>query len=72
MIFRSVRASPTYTVFVVCLAVFADVLLQNLIVPVLPYALKARVGLLDEEDVQRWQSILLSAYSGMFTIGSCE
>lgn len=72
MLFRSLRASAAFTVFVVCVAVFADVLLQNLIVPVLPYALRGRVGLTGEEDVQKWQSILLSAFSATFMGGSCK
>ena len=71
MIFHDLRASKEFTAFVVCVAVFSDVLLQNLIVPVLPYALRERVGLTDEVDVQRWNSLLLSAGGGAFLLGSC-
>ena len=72
MSLQALRASKTFTVFVVCVAVFADILLQNLVVPVLPYALRERVGLTEEEDVQKWSSILLSAFGGAFMGGSCE
>lgn len=71
MRFHALRASKAFVVFVVCLAVFSDVLLQNLVVPVLPYALKERVGLVDEVDVQWWNSLLLAAFGGAFMTGSC-
>ena len=70
MPFRALRASKAFTVFVVCVGVFSDVLLQNLVVPVLPYALKERVGLADEADVQWWNSLLLAAFGGAFMLGS--
>lgn len=68
---HALRASNSFTVFVVCVAVFSDVLLQNLVVPVLPYALEERVGLTDDADVQRWNSILLAAFGMTFMLGSC-
>ncbi len=68
---HTLRASKAFTIFVVCVAVFSDVLLQNLVVPVLPYALKERVGLRNEADIQRWNSLLLSAFGGAFMLGSC-
>ena len=70
MPFRTLRASKAFTVFVVCVGVFSDVLLQNLVVPVLPYALKERVGLADEADVQWWNSLLLAAFGAAFMLGS--
>ena len=70
MPFRALRASKAFTVFVVCVGVFSDVLLQNLVVPVLPYALKERVGLTDEADVQWWNSLLLAAFGAAFMLGS--
>lgn len=69
---RALRASKTFTVFVVCVAVFSDVLLQNLVVPVLPYALEERVGLQNAVDVQWWNSVLLAAFGGAFMLGSCK
>ena len=70
MPFRALRASKAFTIFVVCVGVFSDVLLQNLVVPVLPYALKERVGLADEADVQWWNSLLLASFGGAFMLGS--
>lgn len=71
MFARSFRASKTFTTFVVSFAIFTDILLQNLIVPVLPYALHTRVKLEDEADIQRWTSILLGAFSAALIIGNC-
>ncbi len=71
MVAQSFRASKTFTTFVVCVSIFTDILLQNLIVPVLPYALSERVGLSREDDVQRWNSILLGSYGGSLMVGSC-
>lgn len=72
MLFHDLRVSKEFTTFIVCVAVFSDVLLQGLIVAVLPYALRERVGLTDEVDVQRWNSLLLSAGAGTSMLGSCE
>ena len=71
MFLHSIRASKTFTIFVVCVAVFADVLLQNLVVPVLPYALGERVGLTNEAEIQRWNSVLIAAFGAAWTSGSC-
>ncbi|KAL9583875.1 MAG: hypothetical protein Q9212_002454 [Teloschistes hypoglaucus] len=68
MVFRRVRASRKFTIFVVSVAVFADVFLQNLISPVLPYALRDRFGLSDDADVQRWTSTLIAAFGGAWTL----
>lgn len=50
-------------------AVFTDMLLYGLIVPILPYMLSGRVGI-PQEDVQKWNSILLGSFGGALTIGS--
>lgn len=71
MISRSLRSSKTFITLVVSVSVFTDILLQNLVVPVLPFALSERVGLSDAGDIQRWNSILLSAFGGALIIGSC-
>jgi hypothetical protein len=52
------RASKGYTLLVVCIAVFTDVFVYGLVVPVMPFALTQRLGV-QEEDVQMWNSILL-------------
>lgn len=70
MFAREIRSSKGFVIFVVCVAVFTDLLLSNLIVPMLPYALLERVGL-PEEDVQKWNSILLALYGGSQMVGSC-
>jgi hypothetical protein len=56
---------------VVCLAVFTDVFLYGLIVPVLPFALSARLGL-PKSKIQRWNSILLGTYGAAILVGSCK
>ena len=71
MLSRSFRASKAFTTFVVSVAIFTDILLQNLVVPVLPYALHTRVGLEDGPGIQKWTSILSSAFGGAFMVGSC-
>ena len=72
MIAREFRASKTFITFVISMSIFTDILLQNLIVPVLPYALRERVGLSAEDEVQKWNSILLGAYSASLMVGSCR
>lgn len=71
MLSRSFRASKTFTTFVISFAIFTDILLQNLVVPVLPYALRTRIGLEDETDVQKWTSILLAAFGASLMMGCC-
>lgn len=68
---RSFRASKAFVTFVVSLSIFTDILLQNLVLPVLPYALHTRVGLEDEKEIQKWTSILASAFGGALMVGSC-
>ena len=63
------RSSTTFILLTVCLAVFTDILLYALIVPVLPYALTTQVGI-PEHEVQRWNAILLACYSCALFIGS--
>ena len=71
MLARSFRASKTFTTLVVSFAIFTDVLLQNLVVPVLPYALRMRVGVQDEDAIQSWTSILLAAFGVSMMLGNC-
>ena len=65
----AVRSSSTFTVGTVCLAVFTDILLYGLIVPVIPYSLTERVGV-PEDDLQAWNAILLACYSLALFLGS--
>ncbi|MCJ1281403.1 hypothetical protein MMC26_000722 [Xylographa opegraphella] len=69
MLARKSRASKGFFTFVVCVAMFTDMGLANLILPVLPYALADRVGLA-QEDVQRWNSILLASFGTAQMLGS--
>lgn len=69
MFARELRSSQTFAIFVVCAAIFTDTTLACLIVPILPYALLERVGL-SQDEVQRWNSILLASYGGALMIGS--
>ncbi|KAL4920054.1 MFS general substrate transporter [Aspergillus aurantiobrunneus] len=50
------RASKAFIIFVVVFAVFTDILLYGIVVPVTPTALSERVG--------QWVSILLGLYGG--------
>jgi MFS family permease len=51
------------------LAIFTDIFYYGLVVPVLPFALSAQVGIA-EDQVQYWVSILLAAYSAALFVGS--
>ncbi|BCR90257.1 MFS transporter [Aspergillus chevalieri] len=55
------RAHKNYILFVVAFAVFTDMFLYGMIVPVAPTALQNRVGL-DADQQQQWTSILLALY----------
>ncbi|KAL6235360.1 major facilitator superfamily domain-containing protein [Aspergillus navahoensis] len=63
------RASKGFIVFVVVFAVFTDILLYGIIVPVTPTALKERAGIA-EGDEQSWTSILLGLYGGALLASS--
>lgn len=55
------RSSRWFILTTICTAVFTDIFLYGIIVPVIPFALtkRARVA---EEDVQHWVSVLLAVY----------
>ncbi|KAL5340271.1 MFS transporter [Aspergillus crustosus] len=57
------RASKGFIIFVVVFAVFTDILLYGIIVPVTPTALTERAGIAENEE-QKWTSILLGLYGG--------
>lgn len=63
------RSSDGFIIFVVGVAVFTDMMLYGLIVPMLPYALADRVGIA-QEDVQQWNSILLGSFGAALMLGS--
>lgn len=63
------RSSKTFILATVCIAIFTDILLYGIIVPVMPYALTSRVGI-PEDSVQTWNAILLACYTIALFIGS--
>ncbi|BFZ58285.1 hypothetical protein PYCC9005_005347 [Savitreella phatthalungensis] len=63
------RSSTTFIVGVIAIALFTDLFLYGLIVPVLPFVLKDRLGLPDG-DLQKTTSILLGIYAGSTVITS--
>jgi hypothetical protein len=68
MIAYTFRASKRFALFVVCIAVFTDVFIYGLVVPVMPFALTQRLGV-PEDDVQKWNSILLGVLGGAIMVG---
>ena len=66
---RRFRASKTFAVLMVCVAIFTDMMLATLVAPVLPFALSELIGL-EEGEVQRWNAILLALYGAALTAGS--
>jgi hypothetical protein len=69
MLTREVRASKTFTLIVVCVAIFTDVFVYGLIIPVMPFALTSRLGV-PEENVQMWNSVLLGILGAALLVGS--
>ncbi|KAL8647674.1 MAG: hypothetical protein Q9210_005413 [Variospora velana] len=55
------RSSKWFLLTTICIAVFTDIFLYGIIVPVIPFALTKRAKVA-EEDVQHWVSVLLAVY----------
>ncbi|KAM0804406.1 major facilitator superfamily domain-containing protein [Usnea florida] len=55
------RSSYAFILSTVSVAVFTDIFLYGIVVPVIPFALTTRVGVA-EGDVQHWVSVLLAVY----------
>ncbi|MCJ1245891.1 hypothetical protein MMC30_003095 [Trapelia coarctata] len=64
-----IRSARWFILTTVSLAVFTDIFLYGLIVPVLPFALSTRAGV-PEEDVQHWVSVLLAVYGAALLAAS--
>jgi len=64
-----IRSSTSFILSTICLAVFTDIFLYAVIVPVIPFAISARAGV-PESDVQRWVSVLLAVYGGALLVAS--
>ncbi|KAG4427111.1 hypothetical protein IFR05_017406, partial [Cadophora sp. M221] len=59
----------TKIICTVAIAIFTDIFLYSVVIPILPFALVVKVGV-KEEDVQRWTSIFLSVYGAALAIES--
>lgn len=55
------RSSKWFLVTTICVAIFTDIFLYGIIVPVIPFALTTRCRVA-ESDVQHWVSVLLAVY----------
>ncbi|KUJ16200.1 MFS transporter-like protein [Mollisia scopiformis] len=67
--FLKLRSSNSFIVATIVIAVFTDIFLYSLVVPVLPFALTVRAGV-KEQDLQKWTSIFLAVYGAALAIGS--
>ncbi|KAG9242662.1 MFS transporter-like protein [Calycina marina] len=67
--FLKFRSSNTFIITTICIAVFSDIFLYGVIVPVMPFALTVRAGTPVDKS-QSYVSILLSVYGGALLIGS--
>ncbi|KAK0638854.1 major facilitator superfamily domain-containing protein [Cercophora newfieldiana] len=67
--FLAFRSSVLFIIFTVCLAIFTDIFLYGLIVPVIPFSLTEQAGV-PEEEVQKWTAILLACYNAALCVGS--
>ncbi|KAK1958536.1 MFS general substrate transporter [Colletotrichum sublineola] len=63
------RSSVVFIIITVAFAVFTDAFLYGVIVPVIPFALESRVGIV-EGKVQFWVSILLAVYGAALVVSS--
>ncbi|KAL4889497.1 MFS amine transporter [Aspergillus ambiguus] len=63
------RSSRPFIISVVAMAIFADVFIYGMVVPILPTVLRTRAAIPDDE-LQKWMSILLAAFGGALLIGS--
>lgn len=68
-ILLKVRSSETFIIFTVATAIFTDVFIYGIIVPVLPFALTERVAI-SPDDIQRWISILLAVYGAALLLAA--
>ncbi|EFW99181.1 major facilitator superfamily transporter amine [Grosmannia clavigera kw1407] len=63
------RSSTVFIVATICVAIFTDIFLYGLVVPVMPFALTARLGIAANR-VQRWNAILFACYGIALFVGS--
>ncbi|KAG0652487.1 putative MFS-type transporter [Hyphodiscus hymeniophilus] len=63
------RSSKLFILSTICVAVFTDIFLYGIIVPVLPFALSERAGVA-ESSVQSWIAVLLAVYGAALLVCS--
>jgi len=63
------RSSNFFIISTVAIAVFTDIFLYSVVVPILPFALEQRAGVAPK-DTQRWTAIFLAVYGAALGIGS--
>ena len=61
------RTSTAFITATVAFAIFTDVFVYGIIVPVIPFALTQRAGIA-EKDIQYWTSILLAVYGAALLV----
>jgi MFS family permease len=64
-----IRSSREFILGTICIAVFTDIFLYGIVIPVIPFAISTRAGV-QEADVQYWVSVLLAVYGGALLVGS--
>ncbi|OBT89603.1 hypothetical protein VE02_01768 [Pseudogymnoascus sp. 03VT05] len=67
--FLAIRSSKLFIILTLCAAVFSDMFLYGVIVPVVPFALTARAGV-PEGDAQHWVSVLLAVYGAALLVSA--
>ncbi|KAK8208522.1 MFS transporter-like protein [Phyllosticta capitalensis] len=63
------RSSSAFICASVAMAVFTDIFLYAVIVPVMPYALTGRVGI-NQDSLQHWNSLLIAVYGAALIAAS--
>ncbi|KAK0354661.1 hypothetical protein LTR91_011551 [Friedmanniomyces endolithicus] len=63
------RSSPTFIILTVSTAVFTDIFVYGIVVPVLPFALTSRSAI-PPAQIQTWISIFLAVYGAALLIAS--
>lgn len=67
--FLRFRSSKLFIIATICIAIFSDMFLYGVIVPVVPFSIVERAGI-NENDVQHWTSILLAVYGAALLISA--
>lgn len=65
--FLAFRSSKLFILVTICTAVFTDIFLYGVIVPVIPFAISARANVAPD-DVQYWVSVLLAVYGAALLV----